>query len=68
MKMGLWGFIKSLFGFKEGKELPPTYDPPFIVMPGPQEAKSGDFWDQRRTQWNAKMEAERQRRSKYGGF
>ena len=66
--MSLRGFIKSLLGFKVEDELPPMYDPPFIVIPGPQQAQSGDYWDRMKKRWNARMEVERQKRSKYGGF
>jgi len=62
--MGIWGFIKSLFGFKEEDSLP-VYDPPHIVIPGAQ--NQSQHWDQLRNKWDKRMKWERIKRSRYGG-
>ncbi len=64
--MGLWGFIKAIFGHKE-EEPPDLYNPPFVVLPQKQAGQSGSYWDQMKKRWDARMEWERERRSRYGG-
>jgi len=66
--MGLLRFIKSLLGLESKKQLPSVYDPPFIVLPARQQYQSRDYWEQMKKRWDARMEWERQRRSRYGGF
>ena len=60
--MGLWGFIKSLFGFKEK----PKQSQPFYITHGEQDSPSREHWDKAKKKLDDQLEWARIKRSRYG--
>mgnify|MGYP001383989357 CR=1 FL=1 len=65
--MGLFSFL----GLGKKKEAPRVmYYPPVVMgppMPPRRPAQDADFWEERRKAFQERLEAEREKRQKYGG-